>query len=421
MMNRHPVNPESIASESINPASINPKIRNQHVINSQLANLTTEQRIAHLASLGFSGSYLPDDVVFLLRKLNLKPVDNVEKERLIQSGQRHYSEMIGTENPPSDTHLALYRQALAQGDQRFATETLKLANALMARHAQPIILVSLVRAGVPLGVCLKRAISAAGRLCYHYGISIIRDRGIDRAALEAIIQTHGATGIVFVDGWTGKGAISRELNHNIIPDQRFQLDQPDMAPLVTLADVGGCAWLAASADDWLIPSGILGSVISGLISRSILQQDIPPEQAINDCFNPQNWHGCIEYSHLAAQDLSREFVDHITAICQTLQVDQVAHWPIAIRQQQNQQILAVIERIKDTQQISNENRIKTGIAEATRAVLRRVPDMILLQEAAHPDTVLLRHLAAQTGTTVSVAGSSIAPYHAITLIKRLGE
>lgn len=382
----------------------------------------------------FSGSYLPSEVTLLLDIVSADSVNDIsptQKEALIQSGQRHYSDMLTLEKPPSATHEALYNQALMAGKQRMANDVTNLAFSLhQLFHAcvsasQPLILVSLVRAGLPIGVLLQKALSDASAsyalASQHYGVSIIRDRGLDPVALQYILQQHPHSPIVFVDGWTGKGAISRELNHNIIPDQRFQLDQPDMAPLVTLADVGGCAWLAASADDWLIPSGILGSVISGLISRSILQQDIPPEQAINDCFNPQNWHGCIEYSHLAAQDLSREFVDHITAICQTLQVDQVAHWPIAIRQQQNQQILAVIERIKDTQQISNENRIKTGIAEATRAVLRRVPDMILLQEAAHPDTVLLRHLAAQTGTTVTVAGSSIAPYHAITLIKRLGE
>ena len=40
---------------------------------------------------------------------------------------------------------------------------------------------------------------------------IIRDRGIDTAALEWIEHHHGTAGIVFVDGWTGKGAITGEL------------------------------------------------------------------------------------------------------------------------------------------------------------------------------------------------------------------
>ena len=50
-----------------------------------------------------------------------------------------------------------------------------------------------------------------GKTSWHYGISIIRDRGIDGAALDVIEERHGTSGIVFVDGWTGKGAITGEL------------------------------------------------------------------------------------------------------------------------------------------------------------------------------------------------------------------
>lgn len=374
-----------------------------------------------LKNLGFSGSYQSDDVVFLLQKLNLAPVGTAEKERLIQSGEKHYSQMIGDEQAPSAEHLALYYQALEQNGTRFARETLLLANALMAMTDVPIVLVSLVRAGVPLGVCLKRAITDQGRECHHYGISIIRDRGIDKAALEAIIQVHGAAGIVFVDGWTGKGAISKELNQNILSDERFKLGTDDMAPLVTLADVGGCAWLAASGEDWLIPSGILGSVISGLISRTILQADVPLNDAMTDCFNPKNWHGCIEYQHLAEYDISLAFVEHIDRIRKELSVTELANWPTDTRQAQNKQIINVITTIKKEYAITNDNRIKTGIAEATRAVMRRVPELILLREAENQDTSLLRHLAQQTGTKVIIAGEWIAPYHAITIIKKIGK
>ena len=46
---------------------------------------------------GFSGSYLPTDVQFLLRQLNVEVTDIAEKERLIQTGQKHYSEMLSAE------------------------------------------------------------------------------------------------------------------------------------------------------------------------------------------------------------------------------------------------------------------------------------------------------------------------------------
>ena len=45
----------------------------------------------------------------------------------------------------------------------------------------------------------------------HYAISIIRGRGIDEVALSRVLETHPASAIAFVDGWTGKGAITRDI------------------------------------------------------------------------------------------------------------------------------------------------------------------------------------------------------------------
>ena len=61
----------------------------------------------------FHGSYAADDVTLLLQPLSLQPMDDLaEKERLIQSGQRHYSEMISLERPPTPAYLALFHRAV---------------------------------------------------------------------------------------------------------------------------------------------------------------------------------------------------------------------------------------------------------------------------------------------------------------------
>lgn len=49
----------------------------------------------------------------------------------------------------------------------------------------------------------------------HYSVSIIRDRGIDRNAINYILNKHRAECIQFVDGWIGKGAIFRELKKEL--------------------------------------------------------------------------------------------------------------------------------------------------------------------------------------------------------------
>ncbi|MDX7374926.1 RNA-binding protein, partial [Klebsiella pneumoniae] len=59
----------------------------------------------------------------------------------------------------------------------------------------------------------------------------------------------------------------------------------------------------------------------------------------------------------------------------------------------------VVSLLANKYDISNINRIKPGIAEATRAVLRRVPEHILVKEIADPDVALLVYLAKQKNIT----------------------
>ena len=183
--------------------------------------------------------------------------------------------------------------------------------------------------------------------------------------------------------------------------------------------VGGCAWLAASGDDWLIPSGILGSTISGLISRSICVGEALTAETVSDD-NLEQWHGCIEYQHLAEFDQSTQFIDQINQIRRQLHPVSAAVWTSTARKQQQQQASQVIQHIAAEYQITNVNRIKPGIAEATRAILRRVPELVLLRDEHDPDTALLRHLAEQTHTPIKIVGDALAPYRAVTLIQKLG-
>ena len=378
--------------------------------------ISREKASELILTQGFSGSYQPEQITFLLKRTQIRPTDTLEKERLIQSGEKHYSQMIGQENPPTERHLQLFEQAMQYGQQRLAKEVQQLAQTLSAEFAESIVLVSFVRAGVPLGVLLYHALQDMGRDCVHYGISIIRDRGIDFAALETIIAKHGHQSLVFVDGWTGKGAIQKELQRSLADDPRF-IDRP--LPLVVLSDIGGCAWLAASGEDWLIPSGVLGSTISGLISRSICENEALQFNEVEES-NLGQWHGCIEYTHLNSFDMSQSFVGQINQIRRKIKSEQNAVWTSAQQQLQKRQSQAVVKQLAEQYQITNINRIKPSIAEATRAILRRVPDLVLLRDANDADTALLRHLTEVTQTPVKVVGDQIAPYRAITLIQKLG-
>ncbi|AOM41392.1 cysteine protease StiP family protein [Xenorhabdus hominickii] len=356
----------------------------------------------------FSGSYASDDVQFLLKpvQIEMTPVD--VKEQLIQSGTRHYSDMLSQEPAPTLYHLDLFDKALEQGAVRLATEVVMLAKALISRFGDtpddtPIVLVSLVRAGVPLGVMLHQTLRKMGKCSYHYGISIIRDRGIDNAALSYIEQQHGTEGIVFVDGWTGKGAITAELSHSL----EGRVGYSGIPRLVVLADPCGCSWLAASDDDWLIPFGIMGAPVSGLISRSVWCEE--------------GLHGCVQCDHLVEFECSRLLVDTVADCRDRLDLDTV---PEAIWQPQEKRALlqlskTVISNLAEQYQIDSINRIKPGIAEATRAVLRRVPEHVLVRSQNDPDVALLVHLARQKQVTITEVGDLIGQYRAVTIIKKV--
>ena len=70
----------------------------------------------------FSGSYLPGDVEFLLQpvEMEMTPVD--QKEALIQSGKKHYSDMLSQEPAPTQWHLDLNNRPLESADERLARE-----------------------------------------------------------------------------------------------------------------------------------------------------------------------------------------------------------------------------------------------------------------------------------------------------------
>lgn len=375
----------------------------------------------------FSGSYLPSDVTFLLDIITPDSIDSTDpeqKEQLIQTGKRHYSDMLTLEQPPTATHEALYYQALEQGKQRMANDIAALASTLYAIFAtkvdkdKPLILVSLVRAGVPVGVLLQRAFSddtAYSLPSCHYGVSIIRDRGLDPVALRQILVNHPNSPLVFVDGWTGKGAIYGELQRSlsqVSPEHRPQIfhqayKKGDMViPLVTLADPAGVAWLSASNDDWLMPASLLNSTVSGLISRTLYRESSA------DC--KQGLHQAVLYDNLKNHDKSLEFIQVIDDLRQRV----VTPPNLTPRLTPTFATQAVIADLTKRFDIDNINRIKPTIAEATRAILRRDPDCVLINDGHNPqDTVLLRHLCQQKNIAL-IDDPAITPYQAVTLIKK---
>ena len=318
----------------------------------------------------FSGSYLPDDVEFLLRPLEMQPLSMAEREKRVINNEAHYSEMIGRERPPELDRLRIFRRLYENSRDDFAQQLAVLARGL-SRKSGPLAIVSIARAGTPVGVILKKLLQSAEliRDVAHYSISVIRDFGVDLAALSLILKSYPPESLVFVDGWTGKGTIARELEGSLIAaGKKFSAIDPGLWVPV---DMSGMAAVSASREDRIIPSAVLGGTISGLLSRSIL----PKHER-----GKEQMHGCLILADLKKYDLSRWFVDEMFRRALPL-LDSPGLPPTLTADLKTQTVmdLFVADTVKEFR-LGSVNHLKIGLGESVRAAIRRMPKEILIRD-----------------------------------------
>ncbi|WP_405808461.1 phosphoribosyltransferase [Streptomyces sp. NBC_00210] len=335
-------------------------------------------------------SYAPEEVGWLLQDLSDVELEapTEEREEAIQSGGAHYAESLPVEYQPSAQYQELFKAALATSAARIARAVGTVTETVIAERSPRPVLVSLARAGTPVGVLMRRwAQHRHGLDLPHYAVSIVRGRGIDTNALRWLQEHHDPADVVFVDGWTGKGAITRELAEAL---EEFDGFDPEIA---VLADPGGCVRTYGTREDFLIPSACLNSTVSGLISRTVLRADL---------VGPHDFHGGKFYRELAGADVSNHFVDTVAArfdevatavdaeVKELLSADRAPTW----------EGWAAVERISQEYGIDDVNLVKPGVGETTRVLLRRVPWKILAKRGAGADLDHVRLLAEQRGVPV---------------------
>ncbi|AKZ55480.1 hypothetical protein SAM23877_2431 [Streptomyces ambofaciens ATCC 23877] len=355
-------------------------------------------------------SYAADEVGWLLQDLSDVTLEapTEEREEAIQSGGAHYAESLPVEYQPSEQYQELFHAALATSAARLARAVGAVTEIVLTERSPRPVLVSLARAGTPVGILMRRwARFRHGLDLPHYAVSIVRGRGIDANALRWLAGRHDPADVVFVDGWTGKGAITRELAAAL---RAFEASDgitgfdPEIA---VLADPGSCVRTYGTRDDFLIPSACLNSTVSGLISRTVLRADL---------VGPHDFHGAKFYRELAGADLSTAFLDAVSArfpdVADT--VDAQTKELLAADRTPTWEGWAAVERISEEYGIHDVNLVKPGVGETTRVMLRRVPWKVLARAGAGADLDHVRLLAEQRG--VPVEESADLPYTCVGLI-----
>lgn len=360
------------------------------------------------------GSYAPDEVTWLLKDLSHLALEapTAEREHAIQSGAANYAESLPVEYTPSPEYQALYQDAVQRSGGRIATAVGVVTElALAARNNSPV-LVSLARAGTPIGILMRRWAQAVhGIDAPHFTMSIVRGVGLDQTALRYLAANFDPARIMFVDGWTGKGAISKELaaaldSFEASDGVRFPTD------LAVLADPGHCVELYGTRQDYLIPSACLNSTVSGLVSRTVFN---------TEHIGPNDFHGAKFYAELAPSDVSGDFLDAISSqfsgvrgavaaeLADVADADRTPSW---VGWQ-------AVEAISSEYGINNVNLVKPGVGETTRVLLRRVPWKVLINPDARADVAHVLLLAEQRGTPVEEVPG--LPYSCVGLINPLHD
>ncbi|MEU8968848.1 phosphoribosyltransferase [Streptomyces monashensis] len=355
-------------------------------------------------------SYAPDDVGWLLQDLSDVTLEapTEEREEAIQSGGAHYAESLPVEYQPSEQYQELFQAALDASAARIAQAVGVVTETVLAERSPRPVLVSLARAGTPVGVLMRRwAQFRHGLDLPHYAVSIVRGRGIDATALRWLAAHHDPRDVVFVDGWTGKGAITRELAEAVEEFERAEGIAGFDPEIAVLADPGSCVRTYGTREDFLIPSACLNSTVSGLISRTVLRADL---------VGPDDFHGAKFYRELAGSDVSVAFLDAVaarfpevadaagTAAKELMAEDRTPTWAG----------WRAVERISEEYGIHDVNLVKPGVGETTRVLLRRVPWKILARKGAGADLDHVRLLAQQRGVPVEEVGG--LPYTCVGLI-----
>lgn len=313
-------------------------------------------------------SYREGEVTLLLKDLTgiVEPVSMEERERRVAEGEYVRSIVIKEYEVSKE-----YRDIVNSYIPKFAKQTARLvanlAEKLYNVKGDDLILVDIVRAGIPIGILVKRYLEKYYNTDIpHYGVSLVK--GLDKEAMEYIVSKHGKEGILFIDGWTGKGTVAKEI-------LRSAEELGINGDLAVLSDCIGVAKYTGSAEDMYIPNSPLNASITGLVSITVLNEKYKGKG---------DFHGAVYLKELEDVDESQEFVDLVASHFEKVELDTT-----------EPKYNASDKTIDEISLALNRDKklLNPGINEAARAVLRRGLEKLIVSDKKDPNVHCLIKLA----------------------------
>jgi hypothetical protein len=351
----------------------------------------------------FPHTFEPSDVTVLLERIFPEYLSTEERAARIASGA-HYNEVISREAIPDPYYIELFKGQVERFGDKLASLFVALSSMILTnaqeRDVKPV-LVSLVRAGTPTGVLVKRTLKHWGLDTPHFTVSIVQGRGFDEVAIAHILaEGYKPEQLYFIDGWTGKGVVRNELSFALKKlGDRYGAFHDE---LYVLCDIAGVAEHAATREDCLISSALLSGPLSGLVSRSIYQAE-------------PRMHGAAYLDYMEGHDLSRYFVDAIDKrIHAQINSGDARLHQIETPEQAQLKMVGFMTMVEERTRITNPVRLKPGIGESTRLFLRRTPEALIVKDPEDPEVEHLMVLAQEQLVPIVIWGDMTLKACAVT-------
>lgn len=343
------------------------------------------------------------DCIFLLKDLTdkIKEITIQEKEELIRSGVS-YSEMISKESIPSEEIKNIFINMLNRDKNLIAYYVAKISEIIYRQKGNSLVIVSLARAGTPYGILIRRYLKLKYKLDIpHYSISIIRGKGIDANALKYILTKHSEGNIQFVDGWTGKGSITKELNKSI---DSFNIENKTNidSSLAVISDPAKLCKVCGTREDFGIATCCLNSTVSGLISRTIHNEKY---------IGKDDFHGAKTLYYLKDEDYSQYFIDEISNEFQKISI---SYEDLVLETEDKEYSMKIVNKIRELYDVNNINNIKLSVGESARVLLRRDARFVLVRNKRDKNVEHILKLAEEKG--VKIIEYTDSDYNCISII-----
>lgn len=344
-----------------------------------------------------------DDCIFLLKDLTdkMQEITIQEKEELIRSGVS-YSEMISKESIPSKDIKNIFLNILNRDKKLIAYYVAKISEIIYRQKGNKLVIVSLARAGTPYGILIKRYLKLKYKVDIpHYSISIIRGKGIDANALKYILTENKKAEIQFVDGWTGKGSITKELNKSIDIFNNENKTNIDNS-LAVISDPAKLCKVCGTREDFGIATCCLNSTVSGLISRTIHNEKY---------IGKDEFHGAKTLYYLKDEDYSQYFIDKIDNEFNKISIK---YEDLVLENIDKEYSMKIVSKIRELYDVNNINNIKLSVGESARVLLRRDPRVVLVKNKSDKNIEHILKLAEEKG--VKVIEYKDSEYNCISII-----